>query len=110
MSAVEPKIYFHQGVRRLIGPLGYFPPGDELVIDGRPHAVGHVDLDGMACAWDVAYLTKDGAVPLGYALRAVAGRSTANVGLLNPQQVEDCKGIAAVGQRLRSQVGYALAQ
>lgn len=107
-SAMKPKVFYDHGQRILVGPLGFWRAGDSLSHDGREFFVGSVDWDGMAICYSGEYLDGLGArEPKRGPSRAEVLASLANVRTgypVNERQKEQCRRIAAVGERLREAV------
>jgi hypothetical protein len=105
---MKVKIYHDHGRRVKIGPLGFFRIGDRLTIRGQERVVATVDLDGMANAYslDVLEMHDENGNPTRTVEQGLKVMATAQGGdgatTLTPRQREQCKRIAAVGQRLRA--------
>lgn len=104
----EPKVYFDRGWQMLLGPLGYWRVGDEIPLNGTTYHVGSVDLDGGAVSWSTEYLEglakrePHRGSTVAAVLKSLENVHTGKSPLeLTPTQIEQCKRIAAVGERLR---------
>ena len=107
----EPKVYYDRDRQALVGPLGYWKVGDTIELPGGTYHVGSVDLDGAAVCWKAEYLATlagDDSNKRGRTIEAVlTSLRDVHTGKpileLTPNQIRQCKAIAAHGERLREQ-------
>lgn len=108
--SIQPKVYYDNGVQAIVGPLGFWRKGGTFALGDRTFHVATVDLDGGAVAWEAGYLAAlcvrepQRGETAAEVLESLRGVHTGKpVEELTPAQVEQCKAIAAVGQRQRAE-------
>lgn len=109
----KAKVFYDHGKCVKIGPLGFFRVGDVLTVRGQERIVCRIDLDGMAQAWtrDVVEMYDESGKPrrsVQDGIQVLSGGQQAKasgipVSWLNARQVQQCRNIAAVGERLREE-------